>query len=43
MKNDQREEQNIADSNPEKVKEMQKILVNTLKSFPGRPYGELVK
>ena len=43
MKNDHKEEQNIADSNPEKVKEMQKILVNTLKSFPGRPYGELVK
>jgi len=43
MKNDPKEDQNIADSNPKKVKEMQKILVNTLKSFPGRPYGELVK
>jgi arylsulfatase A-like enzyme len=42
MKSDPRENQNMADSNPKKVKEMKKLLVKSLKSFSDRPYGELV-
>jgi len=42
MKSDPRENQNMADSNPKKVKEMKKLLVKSLKSFSDRPYGALV-
>jgi hypothetical protein len=42
MGNDPWENQNLAESNPENVKEMRKLLVKSLKSFPDRPYGELV-
>ncbi|HEC41576.1 MAG TPA: DUF229 domain-containing protein [Bacteroides sp.] len=43
LKNDSKENSNIAAANPGKVKEMKKLLVKSLKTFPGRPYGELVK
>lgn len=43
MNNDPKENNNIAAAAPGKVKEMEKLLVKSLKSFPGRPYGELVK
>ncbi len=42
MKSDPRENQNMADSNPKKVKEMKKLLVKSLKSFSDRPYVALV-
>jgi len=40
---DPKEDNNIADENHKKVKEMKKLLVKSLKSFPDRPYGEFVK
>ncbi|MCD6354464.1 MAG: hypothetical protein J7L95_02850 [Prolixibacteraceae bacterium] len=43
MKNDAKETSNVFDKNPEKVKEMKKYLIKSLKSFPDRPYGEFVK
>jgi hypothetical protein len=43
LKNDPREKKNIAELNPSKSKEMQNKLIKALKSFPGRPYGEMVK
>jgi len=43
MKNDAKESMNVFDKNPEKVKEMKKNLIKSLKLFPGRPYGEFVK
>jgi len=43
MKNDPKENENLAASNPKKAKEMEKLLLKSLKSFPGRPYGEFVK
>jgi arylsulfatase A-like enzyme len=43
MENDPKENDNIAAANDGKIKEMKKLLINSLKSFPGRPYGELVK
>ena len=43
LKKDPKETQNIFESNPQKVNEMKQMLIQKLKSFPGRPYGELVK
>ena len=43
MENDPGENTNMAAANPGKVKEMEKLLVKSLVSFPGRPYGEFVK
>jgi len=43
LNNDPDENQNIVELQSEKEKEMRKKLVKSLKSFPGRPYGELVK
>jgi len=43
MINDPVENNNIIESNPEKVGELKKMLVKSLESFPDRPYGELVK
>ena len=43
LKNDPKENKNIAEANPEKAGEMRKLLIKSLKSFPDRPYGELVK
>ena len=40
---DPKEDNNIADENHKKVKEMKKLLIRSLKSFPERPYGEFVK
>jgi hypothetical protein len=42
MMNDPEENQNIAESYPEKATDMKKLLIKSLTSFPGRPYGELV-
>ncbi len=43
MKNDSKENNNIAAVHPGKVKEMETLLIKSLKSFPGRPYGELAE
>lgn len=43
LKNDPKEVKNIAELNSEKTEEMKKKLVKVLKSFPKRPYGEMVK
>ncbi len=43
MMNDPEENQNIAESYPEKAADMKMLLIKSLTSFPGRPYGELVK
>ena len=43
LKQDPKENNNITENNPQKTKEMKKLLVKSLKSFPGRPYGEFVK
>ncbi len=43
LKNDPTEKQNIFEENPEKSEEMKQILIEKLSSFPGRPYGELIK
>jgi len=43
MRNDPKENQNIAEANPDKVEEMRRMLIKSLESFPERPYGELVK
>jgi arylsulfatase A-like enzyme len=42
LKIDPDEKNNIYDSNPKKAAEMKKLLVEDLRSFPGRPYGEMV-
>ncbi len=42
LKNDPKEHENIAKNNPEKVKEMKEKLVKSLRSFPGRPYGDIL-
>jgi len=43
LNNDPTEDKNIVDLNPNKSEEMKKLLIKSLKSFPDRPYGELVK
>ncbi|MFC2116374.1 sulfatase [Bacteroidota bacterium] len=43
LKNDPKEDDNLATTNSEKVEEMKELLLRSLKSFPGRPYGEVVK
>ena len=43
LKNDPKENENLAAVNNGKVEEMKELLVKSLLSFPGRPYGELVK
>ncbi|WP_319589325.1 sulfatase-like hydrolase/transferase [uncultured Draconibacterium sp.] len=43
LNTDPKEDKNIAEVNPKKVKKMKKLLVKKLKSFPDRPYGEFVK
>lgn len=43
LNEDPKEDKNIAEVNPKKVKEMKKLLVKSLKSFPDRPYGEFVQ
>jgi arylsulfatase A-like enzyme len=43
LKNDPLEEENIFDSNPKQSKEMKKLLVKSLESFPDRPFGEFVE
>ncbi len=40
---DPKEDNNIAAENHKKVREMKKLLIRSLKSFPERPYGEFVK
>ena len=42
LTNDPKEKKNIFESNPQKSEEMKKLLIQNLKSFPERPYGELV-
>jgi len=42
LTNDPGEKKNIVEFNPKKSKEMSKLLIKSLKSFPNRPYGELV-
>ena len=42
LTNDPKEKKNIFASNRKKSKEMQKLLIKSLKSFPNRPYGEFV-
>ncbi|MBW1804028.1 MAG: sulfatase-like hydrolase/transferase [Deltaproteobacteria bacterium] len=43
LNNDPDEKNNISNSNTEKTEEMKKLLVEYLRSFPGRPYGEMVR
>ncbi len=43
LNNDPTEKKNIFESNPQKSEEMKKLLIKSLKSFPNRPYGELVE
>ncbi len=43
MKKDPIETHNLFGSNPRKVKEMKEMMIESLKSFPGRPYGEFVQ
>ncbi|MDA3823877.1 MAG: sulfatase-like hydrolase/transferase [Bacteroidales bacterium] len=43
MKNDPQEKQNLFEENSEKSEEMKQKLIEKLSSFPGRPFGELVK
>lgn len=43
MINDPVENNNLAPASPGKAREMEKLLVKSLRSFSGRPYGELVK
>ncbi|MFT4520087.1 MAG: arylsulfatase A-like enzyme [Halioglobus sp.] len=40
---DPKEEQNIVSQQPERVKQMQGLLSDTLRSFPDRPFGEFTK
>lgn len=42
MRNDPGENQNVVSSNPQKADDMKKKLVESLNSFPERPYGEFV-
>lgn len=41
LKDDPEEKNNAFDSQSKKAREMKNLLVRSLKSFPGRPYGEL--
>jgi len=43
LNNDPDEKNNIYNSNTEKAEEMKTLLVEYLRSFPGRPYGEMVR
>lgn len=43
MKRDPRETMNLVDLNPQKATEMRNMLLNSLESFPGRPYGEIIE
>jgi len=43
LKNDPDEKNNIYDSNTGKAEEMKQKLVEYLRSFPARPYGEMVR
>lgn len=43
MTRDPEESQNLFDANPEKAGEMKNMLIQSLESFPDRPYGEFVK
>jgi len=40
---DPTEQVNVFDSNPDQVNDMKKLLVDKLKTFPGREYGDFVK
>tara|TARA_R110002050_G_scaffold172142_1_gene304403 strand:- start:44886 stop:46508 length:1623 start_codon:yes stop_codon:yes gene_type:complete len=40
---DPKENNNLFDAHPKKTKEMKKLLEESLKSFPSRPYGEFTK
>ena len=43
LKNDPDEKYNIYNFNTEKTGEMKKLLAENLRSFPGRPYGEMTR
>ena len=43
LNNDPDEKNNICNSNTEEVEKMKRLLVEYLRSFPGRPYGEMVR
>lgn len=43
LKKDPKENNNLFDAHPRKTKEMKKLLEESLKSFPSRPYGEFTK
>lgn len=43
LKKDPDEKNNIYDSNPKEAAEMKKLLAEDLRSFPERPYGEMVR
>lgn len=43
LKKDPTEKKNIFESNSKKMEEMKALLVESLQSFPKRPYGDLVK
>lgn len=43
LKKDPKENNNLFDAHPKKTKEMKKLLEESLKSFPSRPYGEFTK
>ncbi len=43
LKNDPHEKNNLQQTNTAELQEMKKLLVRSLKSFPGRPYAEFVE
>lgn len=43
LKNDPREKKNVFEENGEKAEVMKALLIQSLESFPNRPYGELVE
>tara|TARA_B100000809_G_scaffold263834_1_gene318049 strand:+ start:9929 stop:11593 length:1665 start_codon:yes stop_codon:yes gene_type:complete len=43
LKKDPREKKNVFESNPKKSEELKVLLIESLQSFPNRPYGELVE
>ena len=43
LRNDPHENKNIFEDSPQQAEELKALLVESLQSFPDRPYGELVK
>ena len=43
INDDPREQDNLAEENPEKLAEMKQLLSRYLKTFPDHPFGEFTK